>query len=971
MENYSVLTTVYAKDDPIALKQSIESMLRQTVVTNDYVIVADGSIPNELLGIINSYKNRYNFINFIQMPENKGLGTALNIGLSHCKNELVARLDADDISISERCELQLKEFENDSELALVGTDMYEFEGEPNNIISVKIMPHRYKEVYEYGKRRNPFNHSSVMYKKSILDKCGNYPEKRRSQDLALFTKILANGYKCINIDKPLVKFRLDISRIERKQKYSDIRATIRVYYQNYRGGYSKLTDFLYVVVVYIGFYLLPQKIANFLFKKIYRKNCSNNANDNDEFNKIQFINKSNETKILYIWFGKTKDCNGKLINNPVRALNDRCITLSNEYIFNFKRDNKNKPKFTISPNSEYREVERVFYKTYTKVDESKIIDNYVLPNMNIDLTCIVGKNGTGKSLILEYIKEILDRKNHDDLDLTKRLEYFVLFKSLEEQNKTGNCLKYVSSEGLNPIFDVIKPEKSDLSKLSSNLIFYNSFFKENLDKSIDYNSYNIIDISSNYLLNKDYNDIFEKKLGTNLELTKDIKIDKLEAHRFTELKRKVCFYANKFNRDFLNNKFLYIENQDTKDNCKNLGNLARNYFEISASDLYNKIYKYKIEKYTNSLPEEFQKLKVFINESVNYIEKTINTFRNLRKLSDKQRLDFYKLLILKELWSLCLQYITVNFAIPSKGSIENYNIEDLSILDNYSSTSEFLIKNLKSLEYAFPKDKIANLDKLINNLNHFYNQIDILEEYNDSRFIHLKLNLNVEDELIHNKLLNSINDFIDVYMLIAKQLDKSDFLNFSFYPRFSSGENSLMVLLSRLFEKFNDFYNHIFEDKNLLILLDEGEVGYHPEWSKKYVYSILNYIQELVAYTIKKRGIDSKLTNIQIIITTNSPMILSDILTQNVIQLDNKTHESKCNMAFGANILDLYSEPFFINTGLIGRFAQEKINKVLEYVNGGKKEDIDYQFIINNIGDKNIKTFLINIFKEKTRQIND
>lgn len=208
-------------------------------------------------------------------------------------------------------------------------------------------------------------------------------------------------------------------------------------------------------------------------------------------------------------------------------------------------------------------------------------------------------------------------------------------------------------------------------------------------------------------------------------------------------------------------------------------------------------------------------------------------------------------------------------------------------------------------------------------------------------------------------------------MLIAKQLDKSDFLNFSFYPRFSSGENSLMVLLSRLFEKFNDFYNHIFEDKNLLILLDEGEVGYHPEWSKKYVYSILNYIQELVAYTIKKRGIDSKLTNIQIIITTNSPMILSDILTQNVIQLDNKTHESKCNMAFGANILDLYSEPFFINAGLIGRFAQEKINKVLEYVNGGKKEDIDYQFIINNIGDKNIKTFLINIFKEKTRQIND
>ena len=129
MSNYSILSTLYKNDSPEFLRQSIESMLAQTVVTNDYVLVADGPIPTELKAVLSEYEGKYDFFNIVQLPENVGLGAALNEGLKACKNDLVARLDADDISLPTRCEEQLSAFEKDVDLVIVGTDMYEFEEE--------------------------------------------------------------------------------------------------------------------------------------------------------------------------------------------------------------------------------------------------------------------------------------------------------------------------------------------------------------------------------------------------------------------------------------------------------------------------------------------------------------------------------------------------------------------------------------------------------------------------------------------------------------------------------------------------------------------------------------------------------------------------------------------------------------------------------------------------------------------------
>lgn len=270
MEAYSILTTVYQNEKTAWLRESIESMLAQTVLTDDYVIVKDGPLTPELDAVIAEYAAAHPFFHIVALEENVGLGGALRAGLAACKNDLVARLDSDDISLPTRCEKQLEAFAADRELAIVGTDMYEFQHDPNEITAVKIMPHAPDELYRYGKRRNAFNHSSVMYRKSVIEAHGNYSMARRSQDVELFSKILYHGCKCINLDEPLIKFRCGDTRVQRKKSWRNVKSDIRIFWGIHKMGYAGRSDFLYVLAIQLGFFILPEKAAGYLYRKLFR-----------------------------------------------------------------------------------------------------------------------------------------------------------------------------------------------------------------------------------------------------------------------------------------------------------------------------------------------------------------------------------------------------------------------------------------------------------------------------------------------------------------------------------------------------------------------------------------------------------------------------------------------------------------------------------------------------------------------------
>lgn len=270
---YSVLMSVYYKEQPIFLKASIESMLQQTLKPNEIVIVCDGKLTKELNTIISFYKKENpNLFTVISLEKNRGLGKALDIGLKHCKNELVARMDTDDISLPTRCEIQIKEFNENEELSILGTMIDEFFEEPENVISSRVVPTKHEEIIKFSKRRNPFNHPSVMYKKTDVLESGGYGNYRRNQDLDLFIRMLCNGCISKNINKSLVLFRANRENLYRRKSWEKSKSYIYIIYNFWRKGHSNFGDLMIVTISQLIVFFSPAWVFKYVSNVFLRKN---------------------------------------------------------------------------------------------------------------------------------------------------------------------------------------------------------------------------------------------------------------------------------------------------------------------------------------------------------------------------------------------------------------------------------------------------------------------------------------------------------------------------------------------------------------------------------------------------------------------------------------------------------------------------------------------------------------------------
>ena len=271
MQPYSVLMTVWRQDDPGQLAQSLDSLVGQTQPTDDLLVVADGPIPPELTAVLDRYRAAWPMIRLVPLPENVGLGAALNAGLPLCRHELVARMDADDIALPERCALQVARFEQDDQLAIVGTFAEEFADDPSNVVAVKSVPTSHEAIYRYGKRRNPFIHPTVMYKKSVILGLGGYSTLRRGQDIELFTRLLHAGHRAANIAQPLLKFRSDEQLYLRRKTWKASRNYMQTIYKSWRMGYAGFMDLVIAVGMRLTLLLMPPALARLVYRKVLRK----------------------------------------------------------------------------------------------------------------------------------------------------------------------------------------------------------------------------------------------------------------------------------------------------------------------------------------------------------------------------------------------------------------------------------------------------------------------------------------------------------------------------------------------------------------------------------------------------------------------------------------------------------------------------------------------------------------------------
>lgn len=272
MGKYSVLMSLYIKEKPEYLKLAVQSMVDQTLKPDEIVIVKDGEITAELQAVLDEFESSYPVLfNIVGYEKNRGLGLALNFGLEHCRNELVARMDTDDISKPKRCEKQVEAFEKYPSLSIVGSAVDEFYGTPDNITGRRVVPSKPKEIYEFAKRRSAFNHPSVMYRKSKVLEYGGYGDLRRNQDVDLFGRMLYGGCKAANFKESLLWFRSDENLSKRRKSWENTKSYIDTIKKFWKMGYSGLSDYVMVAGAQTVMFVMPIGVQNWLYKKFLRK----------------------------------------------------------------------------------------------------------------------------------------------------------------------------------------------------------------------------------------------------------------------------------------------------------------------------------------------------------------------------------------------------------------------------------------------------------------------------------------------------------------------------------------------------------------------------------------------------------------------------------------------------------------------------------------------------------------------------
>lgn len=273
MGGYSVLMSVYRRGNPAHFEAALESMLMQTVATDDFVVVCDGLLTPELDAVLEKYQQCYpDIFQIIRLETNVGIGEAANIGLQYCKNDLVAKMDADDIAVPTRCEEQLARFGQCPELTVLGGYIAEFDEDPNSPISIRSVPLSNEKIRKFACRRQPFNNMTVMYRREAVLKVGGYRGLRRSEDYDLFIRLLHAGYYCENVEQVLVLARVDADAFARRASFGTLKGCAKSRWNSYILGYGSLLDVCICVCGELVILVSPPSLRRFLYRHFLRKN---------------------------------------------------------------------------------------------------------------------------------------------------------------------------------------------------------------------------------------------------------------------------------------------------------------------------------------------------------------------------------------------------------------------------------------------------------------------------------------------------------------------------------------------------------------------------------------------------------------------------------------------------------------------------------------------------------------------------
>ncbi|WP_455621471.1 glycosyltransferase family 2 protein [Parabacteroides sp.] len=271
MQSFSVLLSLYHKESPLFLHQSLASIFTQTLLPTEVVLVEDGPLTDELYAVVKEFANCYSELKVISLSTNQGLGKALNEGLKHCSYDLVARMDTDDIAKQDRFEKQLAVFLEHPEVDVVGTWINEFEGECSNVLSVRKVPEWHEEIFQFAKGRCPVNHPVVMFRKSAVLQAGGYKHFPLFEDYYLWVRMLMNGARFYNIQESLLFFRFSPDMFKRRGGWRYAMTEVELQTLFYRIGFIDTFSLMRNIGIRLVTRLLPNNLRSLLYKRFIRK----------------------------------------------------------------------------------------------------------------------------------------------------------------------------------------------------------------------------------------------------------------------------------------------------------------------------------------------------------------------------------------------------------------------------------------------------------------------------------------------------------------------------------------------------------------------------------------------------------------------------------------------------------------------------------------------------------------------------
>lgn len=272
--DFTVLMSVYHNDKPEYVRRAVESVTsNQVLPPNEIVIIVDGRVPNDLSELLDDYQSSetYNF-SIIRLPENKGLGNALRIGVEAAKYEIIARMDSDDVSHPDRFSKQIAYLEAHPECDVVGGQISEFIGDESNIVGKREVPCTNREILMWLKGRCPFNHMSVTMLRSRVIAVGNYLDWHFNEDYYLWIRMAEAGYNFANLPDTLVNVRVGKEMYARRGGWKYFKSEKGLQDYMLKNNVISFPRYTYNVLGRFAIQVLfPNKLRAFVFKKLFRK----------------------------------------------------------------------------------------------------------------------------------------------------------------------------------------------------------------------------------------------------------------------------------------------------------------------------------------------------------------------------------------------------------------------------------------------------------------------------------------------------------------------------------------------------------------------------------------------------------------------------------------------------------------------------------------------------------------------------